>query len=36
MNPPLAVNKYVKMESDIMYCFEKGFRENYESARHNL
>ena len=35
MNPPLAVNKYEKMESDIC-CFEKGFQENYKSARHNL
>ena len=25
MNPPLAVNKYVKMESDIICCFEKVF-----------
>lgn len=25
MNPPLAVNKYVKMESDIICCFVKRF-----------
>ena len=33
---PTSSKQICKMDSDIICCFEKGFRKNYKSARHNL